>query len=73
MLERTVREIEAELRNAGDLEVSSQVIGEMVMERLRRLDDIAYVRFASVYRQFKDINRFREELEKLLGEGLERT
>lgn len=72
-LERTVREIEAELRNAGDLEVSSQVIGEMVMERLRRLDDIAYVRFASVYRQFKDINRFREELEKLLGEGLERT
>ncbi|HSW09795.1 MAG TPA: transcriptional regulator NrdR [Bacillota bacterium] len=67
-LEEVVRGIEAHLRNQGEREVSSQIIGELVMERLREIDDIAYVRFASVYRQFKDLSRFRDELEKLLGE-----
>ena len=68
-LEEVVHGIEAHLRNQGEREVSSQAIGELVMERLRDIDDIAYVRFASVYRQFKDLSRFRDELEKLLGEG----
>jgi transcriptional repressor NrdR len=67
-LEESVRGIETQLRNQGEREVPSQVIGELVMERLREIDDIAYVRFASVYRQFKDLSRFRDELEKLLGE-----
>ena len=49
-------------------EVSSKVIGELVMEQLRKVDEVAYVRFASVYRQFKDINTFMEELKKLLKE-----
>ena len=48
-------------------EVSSERIGEMVMERLQKLDDIAYVRFASVYRQFKDINSFMDELAKMIN------
>ena len=47
-------------------EVTSEKIGEMVMERLKALDDIAYVRFASVYRQFKDVNSFMEELAKII-------
>ncbi|MDQ7793968.1 MAG: transcriptional regulator NrdR [bacterium] len=68
-LESAAREIESELRNTGEREIPSETVGEMVMERLREIDDIAYVRFASVYRQFKDLTRFREELEKLLGEG----
>jgi len=67
-LEESVRGIEMHLRNQGEREVPSQVIGELAMERLREIDDIAYVRFASVYRQFKDLSRFRDELEKLLGE-----
>ena len=49
-------------------EVSSKVIGELVMEQLRNVDDVAYVRFASVYRQFKDINTFMEELNSLIKE-----
>ncbi|MBO8126004.1 MAG: transcriptional repressor NrdR [Firmicutes bacterium] len=67
-LEKLVDEIEQEL--VGEYrEVSSAVIGEAVMERLRKLDQVAYVRFASVYRQFKDINRFMEELQQLLDGG----
>ena len=62
-------EIEQELRGALESEVRSDRIGEMVMERLKNLDEVAYVRFASVYRSFKDINTFMEELTKLLGEG----
>lgn len=62
-------EIEQELRGALESEVSSDHIGEMVMERLKDLDEVAYVRFASVYRSFKDINTFMEELTKLLGEA----
>lgn len=61
-------DIEQELRGALESEVRSDRIGEMVMERLKNLDEVAYVRFASVYRSFKDINTFMEELTKLLGE-----
>ncbi|MGI6034907.1 MAG: transcriptional regulator NrdR [Limnochordia bacterium] len=65
-IEKMVDEVERELRSRPEREVTSIAIGEMVMERLREMDEVAYVRFASVYRQFKDINRFIEELEKLL-------
>ena len=67
-IERIADEIEQELQSSLEREVSSDQIGEMVMERLKTLDQVAYVRFASVYRQFKDINTFLEELNKLLVE-----
>ncbi len=67
--ENVVDEIEARLYNLLEREVSSERIGEMVMERLQKLDDIAYVRFASVYRQFKDINSFMDELAKLINKA----
>ena len=67
-MERIVSEIEAERQNSLDREVTSVHIGELVMDRLKTLDEVAYVRFASVYRQFKDINTFMDELAKLLGE-----
>ncbi len=63
-----VTDIEKELRSRGEQEVESRVIGEMVMERLREVDEVAYVRFASVYRQFGDLRRFVEEVQRLLGE-----
>lgn len=65
-LEKMVDEIETTLQNSLDREVSSEKIGELVMEKLKNIDEIAYVRFASVYRQFKDINTFMDELNKLL-------
>jgi len=61
-----VDEIEKKLQDIGSKEVSSQVIGEWVMEALPDLDEVAYVRFASVYRQFKDLNQFVDELKTLL-------
>ena len=61
-----VNEIEAELQNALVQEVSSRHLGEMIMSKLKLRDEVAYVRFASVYRQFKDINTFMDELNKLL-------
>ena len=67
-MEKVVSDIEAELQNSLDREVTSVHIGELVMDRLKTLDEVAYVRFASVYRQFKDINTFMDELAKLLGE-----
>ncbi|MBR2080005.1 MAG: transcriptional repressor NrdR [Clostridia bacterium] len=67
-LDKVVSEIEAELQNSLDREVTSVHIGELVMDKLKELDEVAYVRFASVYRQFKDINTFMDELAKLLGE-----
>lgn len=67
-LEDAVSQIESELQNSLDREVTSVHIGELAMEKLKTLDEVAYVRFASVYRQFKDINTFMEELAKLLGE-----
>ncbi|MBQ5968711.1 MAG: transcriptional regulator NrdR [Clostridia bacterium] len=68
-IEDAVSEIEQELQNSLDREVTSVHIGEMAMEKLKAMDEVAYVRFASVYRQFKDINTFMEELAKLLGEA----
>ena len=67
-LEALVQDIEKQVYNSLDREITSQRIGEMVMERLKSLDEVAYVRFASVYRQFKDINTFVEELDKLMKE-----
>lgn len=67
-MEKLVDDIELELQNTLQREVTSKQIGEMVMTRLKKLDDVAYVRFASVYRQFKDINTFLDELNTLLKE-----
>ncbi|HWP79356.1 MAG TPA: transcriptional regulator NrdR [Candidatus Acidoferrum sp.] len=67
-IEALVDDIESQLGGRLDREVTSSEIGELVMERLKALDEVAYVRFASVYRQFRDINTFKEELNKLLGE-----
>ena len=65
-LDSMIDEIETVLQNSLDREVSSEKIGELVMEKLKKIDEVAYVRFASVYRQFKDINTFMHELNKLL-------
>ena len=65
-LENLVNDIEAKIYNSLEREVTSQYIGELVMEKLKDIDEVSYVRFASVYRQFKDINTFMEELKKLL-------
>ena len=67
-LEKIANDIEQELQNELEREIPTSEIGEMVMNRLKDLDEVAYVRFASVYRQFKDINTFMEELNKLLSE-----
>lgn len=66
-LEDIIDEIESVLQNSLDREVSSDKIGELVMDKLKEVDEVAYVRFASVYRQFKDIGTFMNELNKLLG------
>lgn len=68
-IEQIVDRIESRLKNALESEVSSERIGELAMEEIRKLDQVAYVRFASVYRQFKDINTFMEELNKILKES----
>ena len=65
-IEKTVNEIETSFADAADKEIKSTQIGERVMARLRDLDDVAYVRFASVYRSFKDINEFMAELKDIL-------
>ena len=67
MLDRAISDIETVIQNSLDREVSSDKIGELVMEKLKEIDEVAYVRFASVYRQFKDINTFMDELNKLLS------
>ena len=66
-LDRAISDIETVIQNSLDREVSSDKIGEFVMEKLKEIDEVAYVRFASVYRQFKDINTFMNELNKLLS------
>ena len=66
--EKIADEIEQELQSSFEREVSTIEIGEMVMKRLKNIDEVAYVRFASVYRSFKDINTFMEELSKLLSD-----
>lgn len=67
-LEKIAGEIEQDLQNSMEREISTEAIGERVMERLRSVDQVAYVRFASVYRQFKDVDTFMQELTKLLAE-----
>ena len=67
-LEQIIDEIEANIQNSLKREISSVEIGEMVMTRLKEIDEVAYVRFASVYRQFKDVNTFMDELKKILKE-----
>jgi transcriptional repressor NrdR len=66
-VEAVVDRVEKELQKSFDKEVKAQVIGELVMDHLHKIDEVAYVRFASVYRQFKDINQFMKELKDLLG------
>ena len=66
-VEAVVDRVEKELQKSFDKEVKAQVVGELVMEHLHKLDEVAYVRFASVYRQFKDINHFMKELKDLLS------
>jgi len=65
-MEKIVNEIELQLQNSLQSEISSSIIGELVMEKLKAVDEVAYIRFASVYRQFKDISAFMDELNKLL-------
>ncbi len=72
-LEKLIDEVEAQISNSFQREVTTRQIGEMVMERLRKIDDVAYVRFASVYRQFKDIESFMEILRKLQSESGKET
>lgn len=67
-MEAAALEIEQAVQNSLDREVSTEYIGSLVMEKLRGLDQVAYVRFASVYRQFKDLNTFMDELNKILEE-----
>jgi transcriptional repressor NrdR len=67
-LEKYAYEIEKAVREIGKGEVTSKEIGEKVMDKLRLIDDVAYVRFASVYREFRDLTGFREEVERLLAE-----
>ena len=66
-INRLVDEIETEIFNREEREISAEVIGEIVMNRLKSVDAVAYVRFASVYREFKDVNIFMDELKKLLN------
>lgn len=69
-LEELVADLEAELRSEGSYEVSSERLGEMVLERLQDVDRVAYIRFASVYRQFESVEEFKDELEQLTKEGI---
>lgn len=71
-MEEIVLFVERAIQKKSDREVSSSRIGELVMERLKKLDDVAYVRFASVYRQFKDVGQFMLELKDMLGKEKKR-
>ena len=68
-IDEAVNTIEMQVYNKFSKEISSIDIGELVMDKLKELDDVAYVRFASVYRQFKDLNTFVDELQKILNKG----
>ena len=67
-LEDAAYQVERTLREGGRGEVTSKEVGELVMDKLRKIDDVAYVRFASVYREFRDLSGFRDELERILAE-----
>lgn len=69
MIEKTVNEIESRIKQMNKKEIPSQVIGDTVIKRLQKLDKVAYLRFASVYKQFSDINSFEEEVHSLLNKG----
>ena len=73
VLEKAAEEIELQLRSSLDREIPSERIGELAMEKLREIDEVVYVRFASVYRQFKDIDSFMQELQNLLEERRKRA
>ncbi len=66
-VERIVDEIETELRTRGKTEIPSREVGELVMDKLRSLDDVAYIRFASVYRSFMDLQEVKQEIDQLLS------
>ncbi len=72
-MEDIILEVEHAIQRRADREVLSSRIGEMVIERLKRIDDVAYVRFASVYRQFKDVGQFMEELKYMLSKEKNKT
>lgn len=67
-LEEAIAHIKHQLRATGEREIKSRVLGELVMVELQKLDEVAYIRFASVYRRFQDLNEFREEIERLSRE-----
>ena len=73
LLETVVTRIEKKIQELGESEIESRLIGEEVMRQLHQLDQVAYVRFASVYREFKDINQFMSELKSLQGEPIPGT
>jgi len=68
VIEAFIEELERDLRELGEKEIPAAIIGEKIMAKLHELDDVAYVRFASVYREFKDVNDFVEELKSLLSQ-----
>jgi len=69
LVESSINHVKHELRATGEREIPSKLVGEMVMNELKKLDEVAYVRFASVYRSFKDLNEFREEIDRITQEG----
>ena len=68
MVDQVNGHIKHQLRATGEREIKSRVLGELVMAELQKLDEVAYIRFASVYRRFQDLNEFREEIERLARE-----
>jgi transcriptional repressor NrdR len=68
VIEEFIEELERDLRETGEKEIPASIVGEKIMEKLHGLDDVAYVRFASVYREFKDVNDFVSELKSLLSD-----
>ncbi|KPK98362.1 MAG: NrdR family transcriptional regulator [Omnitrophica WOR_2 bacterium SM23_72] len=72
-MEEIITQVERAIQRKSDREVSASRIGELVMEKLKAIDDVAYVRFASVYRQFKDVGQFMEELKDILGKEKRKT
>ena len=68
-IEASVSQIKHKLRAKGEREIKALVVGEMVMDELKKLDDVAYIRFASVYRHFEDLNEFRQEIDRLAKES----
>ena len=68
-LTKIADKVESQVRRLGETEVSSQLIGKYVMDELKQVDEVSYIRFASVYRQFKDVDAFMSELQSMVGKG----